>query len=291
MIFKPTLFVSASARYTRSRPSLDVEKNFKFVIPLNDQVHSGSKNDATSLNFTGAKPVKFSLSQLDRSSKESGSDFELLPESATRLSSYDKWATEIAGWIYREKSLVILHSSELKKYSDGIETERDFLVRLNLLARECRDEKVDKLRERYKVKFDRLKKQINTAERVLQREQRQADDARLQSAFNIGSSLLGAFVGRRKSISGNIRRASSAARSASRAARQSQDVEDAKDRIHELNGEFEKLEGEFKNEMQALEADMNKLLSSKLKQIEIRPKKSEVEITDVALVWAPARLK
>ncbi|MEZ4544056.1 MAG: hypothetical protein R3C24_09160 [Cyanobacteriota/Melainabacteria group bacterium] len=46
----------------------------------------------------------------------------------------------------------------------------------------------------------------------------------MRSAFNIGASLLGAFVGRRKSISGTMRRASTAARSASNAAKQSGDV-------------------------------------------------------------------
>ena len=281
--YRPTLFVSARARFSRSRPPVDLEREYKFVFPL-------SKGDATSVNFEKATPVKFTLGQLESTGDGQGLVYAELPVAATRLNSYDGWEKDVRTWLYKNESVTVYKSNALKESSDGNESKRDFLIRLNGLAREKRDEMIEKLRKKYDSKISRIQKRINSAERVLEREKRQADDARIQSAFNIGASLLGAFVGRRKTISGNIRRASSAARSASRAAKQSQDVGEARQKIDELTSEMENLEERFREEMQELESDVESLLHGDLKETRIRPKKVDIEIQKIALVWAPAKL-
>lgn len=63
-------------------------------------------------------------------------------------------------------------------------------IRLQLAVREQRDLAIDKLRESYAPKLQRIEESIRKAEQVVAREQEQAKGAKLQTAISLGATLL-----------------------------------------------------------------------------------------------------
>ena len=279
--YRPVLLVSGQIHYSKSRPALDVTRNFCYVIPF----------QADALSIERKVPLKMKLSNLLQAPQSDQFSSLKPPASAMSPDSYGRWSKEFSDWLYRNEKLVIYRNQDLKETSTGYESEREFQIRLQQIAREKRDSLLDKLRDKYKSKFDRVEKMKVTAEQALDREKRQADDAALRSTFNIGASLLGAFVGRRKSISGTIRRASTAARSASNAAKQSGDVGRARAKLEDLDAKMIALEDEFRKEKEGLEREVLGWLNTKLEEVEVQAKKADITIDLCTLAWYPVKLE
>ena len=90
-------------------------------------------------------------------------------------------------------------STRFEVSSQPGESEGDFRNRLSVAAREQRDAAVEKLRTKYAAKHATLTERIRKAEQAVDREAEQARGAKVQTAISLGSTILGAFLGRRKS--------------------------------------------------------------------------------------------
>jgi len=100
------------------------------------------------------------------------------------------------------------------------ESERDFRVRLQQSTREQRDDTTEALRKKYAPKISALQEKIRKAEQAVDREADQAKSSGMQTALSFGSTLLGAFLGRKKISSSTIGKAATSMKSASRTAQQ-----------------------------------------------------------------------
>ncbi len=276
--YQPMLLVSAWARFSKSNPPVDHGETYDLLIPFSDGPFSVLWDEGRRLDC----PVD-SLS----SKPSEGMSFDSLIPKAADPKSYKKWSTELTTWIYQKKTLELFKSASLKETSKVGESERDFRIRLQLVARQKRDEMLDKLRTRYNSRMERLNNSIQNAERAAERERRQANDATVSSAIQIGASLLGAFTGRKTTISGNLRRAGSAARSANRAAHQQGDTAIAEEKILELQQQLTEVEDQLRMEMSELELNMQSQLSEQLEKVAVSPKKADIGINLLTLAWVP----
>jgi hypothetical protein len=103
--------------------------------------------------------------------------------------------------------------------------------------------------------------------------------------MSLGSSILGAMVGRKVSSS-----ASRTVRNYGKAAKEKKDVEYAGENLESLQGQKKKLEEEFQQELKAMGERMDPL-TEKLGTISIMPKKADITVKLVALVWSPSLKK
>ena len=108
------------------------------------------------------------------------------------------------------------------------------------------------LQKKYAPKLAALSEKIRKAEQSIQREESQARDAKMQTIFNVGSTVLGAIFGNKKLSTTNVGRAASSARSASRAMRESQDVGRAEGTLETFKAQLDDLQHEFDSETEAL---------------------------------------
>ncbi|MFM8458197.1 MAG: ATP-binding protein, partial [Chthoniobacterales bacterium] len=92
------------------------------------------------------------------------------------------------------------------------EDENEFRLRLEQAGREDRDEAVRKLREKYSAKTRATAQKVARAQEAVAQQQAQARSAQMQTAISMGSTLLGAFLGKGRSKLGHMSRASTAAR-------------------------------------------------------------------------------
>ena len=166
-------------------------------------------------------------------------------------------------------------------------TESDFRARIALALREKRDVEVDKLRKKYAPRLATLDDQTRRAEDRINRERSQLSQQKMQTAISIGTSILGAFLGRRKISVTNVGRVGTAARSAGRIGRESEDVSRAEESLEVLAQRKIDLENELQQEVSRLQGQLDPA-SASIEQVAVRPRKSDVDVTTLALLWIPA---
>jgi hypothetical protein len=147
------------------------------------------------------------------------------------------------------------------------------------VAREERDQQVEKLREKYTSDFARLDERIRRAKMVLEEQQAQAKGQKFQTAVSLGETLLGSFLGRKSSS-----RATRATREITRSMKESRDRENAEANLKALQQERVRLEAQFQSEVGITEAKINPLTET-LENIRITPTKTNIQVQLVALVW------
>ena len=130
-----------------------------------------------------------------------------------------------------------------------------------------------------------LEERKRKAQQAVDREAEQAKDSQLQTAISVGSTLLGAFVGRR-GLSSTVGRATTAARGASRALREQQDIGRAKETVQAIDQQLADLEAEFKAELDGL-GPGGEVTTEALQTLPIKPKKTGIGIQLLTLAWAP----
>ena len=211
--------------------------------------------------------------------------FGELASAATQSKNYPVWTRDFNNWLYGTRKVDLLRSPNLKVVSKPGESEGEFRVRLQQLAREQRDMLVEQLRKKYGPKNATLQERLRKAGQAVDKQAEQAKQAKFQTAISVGSALLGAFTGR-KGRSATISRASTAMRGFSRSMDESKDVARAGDTVASIQKLLADLQVEFDNEMAALEARIDPG-TEVLENISIRPDKSDILVQLVALVWVP----
>lgn len=212
--------------------------------------------------------------------------FAPLPGAAAQAKSYSRWQKELVDHLFQNAPLLLWECPELKEVSQPGESEAEFRGRLALRLREARDTAIEKLQQRYAPQFSRLQQRLAAAEEKLARETAQAQQQKLNTALSLGTTVLSALFGRKVLSAGNLGRAAGAVRGAGRAAQEAQDVARAGETVEGLRGQLAELQAEVEGEVVSLTGAPDPV-SLVLVQKSVRPRKSDITITEVSLIWVP----
>ncbi len=212
--------------------------------------------------------------------------FAPLPARAAQGKIYDDFKKSLAETLYRTKTMQLMRSPGTGELSHPGESERDFRIRIGQVLREQRDEEVAKIREKYAAREASLHDQIRRAELARDAQSRQASTAKLQTVISFGATILGAFLGRKTVSAGTIGRATTTARGVTRSMKESGDVGEAEGRIDVLQQRLDELAAEIKVQTDQIAARLD-ASTEQFESIDMRPKKSDIEVQYVGLAWAP----
>jgi hypothetical protein len=191
---------------------------------------------------------------------------------------------ELTGVLYQDRPLDLLRCARLGVTSLPGESERDFRIRLRDHAREQRDEQAEALRAKYRPKLERLEDALRRSEQAHAREGEQLQQQKAQNAISVGATILGAFVGGRRSALG---RASTAARGMGRTRKEAADVERAEANVEAARAKLDTLNTEFQAESAALGVDFD-AEREPLEPVQVRARKVDITVQSVSLAWVPA---
>ena len=104
--------------------------------------------------------------------------------------------------------------------------------------------------------------------------------------ITFGSTILGAFLSRKRLSATNIGKAATAVRGAGRTMKQSADVARAEENVEALQQQLVDLEAKFQADLQSLESKIDPQ-TEQLETVDIKPKKTDIKVGQVALAWAP----
>ena len=274
--YAAVLYGAARVQYADAKRGIDHTADVQATVPF----ASGPVPIDWDRAETTAVPVSALTSAPDPQGPHA---FDSVPNAALSPKSYAGWQKDFAQWVTRTQSLRLQSAPSLKLVSKPGESERDFQLRVLQSAREARDAAVETLRQRYAPKVQRLTAKLRTSEDTVEREQQQAQQQKLQSAVSIGTTLLGALMGRKAVSMSTLGRATTAARGVSRSMKESQDIARAEERVREAQAELKTLETDLAAEVAALEATASAAVP--LETIELKPKRGGVDVRLVSLVW------
>lgn len=211
-----------------------------------------------------------------------GAAFGPLPAVAAKASNYAGWQKDFAAWVAANERLETYRCAEVKLASRPGESLEEFTGRAALARREQRDAQVEALRKKFAPKRAALDARVARAQAAVERQKEQARHATFQTALSVGTSILGAFLGRKALSAANVHRAGSAAKGVSRAMREGSDVGAAVESLESLRAEAARLETEFEAGVAALSADSG---TPEIEKLALKPARGGIQVRLFALGW------
>jgi hypothetical protein len=144
------------------------------------------------------------------------------------------------------------------------------------------------LRAKYDPKFQQLQAKLEAVEGKIAKERSEASASEVDTVAAIGSTLLGALMGRSAVSATTMRRGASAVRSVGRAKKQVGDVARAEDERTELREKWAALQAEANAQLAALQAKAPGA-SLEISRAQLSPRKADTDVGTLTLVWLPFR--
>jgi len=277
LVYQPLLYGGARLAFGDAKLKLDTLHEVNHLTRITEA--------AVPVDWAAGHPAEVIPGDLTRAAPAAG-EHGALPAAAAKAKNYAAWSRLYKTWLAESQSLSLWRSPEGKLLSLPGEREGEFRVRLRQSQHELRDEQLEKLRTKYASKLQTLKDRVRRAEHAVEREREQAAEHKAGAMISVGSTLVGALVGRKLLSHTTVSRAGTAARSVSRSARQTEDVDRAEESLEAVQQQLQDLEAEFEAESARLKEGSDPLKAA-LEQVVVRPKKTGITVQVVALVWAP----
>ncbi len=277
LVYRPMVLGAAKVNFADAKARINYLQDIVCLTPITES--------AIPVSWEGAQDVSLAARDLEKSARQGG-QFVEPPPAAAKARNYETWQKDFTAWLATSRTLDLLKSPSSGQVSRPGEAERDFRVRLQQEGREKRDAAAEKLKAKYAPKMAALQERLRRAQQTLDREQEQVRQQKMQTAISAGSTLLGAFVGRRMLSATTLGRATTAARGASRTFKEQQDIGRAEQVVAAVQGQMAALDEQFKAEMAQLGAKTDPL-TEELEAITIKAKKTNISVQLVTLAWVP----
>ncbi len=268
LVYEPALVGLARLRFLHSKSRQAYEEDVAYLRRFEE-----------TMTWPEAR-VQLDVHDLERVAEPDVYYADLPPElgGARSLSSFQK---EFSDYLYYNSAIQLLHNPHLKLYSEIGETAKSFQRRCREAAKEARDAEVQKLKTRYEKQFKRLDDRLAREERELD-EDRVEYDARKQEELLSGVESVFSFVRGRRSSS----RLSTASRRRRMTRQAKADVQESERTIEELEEEIDALEDEAKAKVEEVTDRWNRLIDE-VEEVEVRPRRADVQVSLLALAWLP----
>ncbi len=219
-----------------------------------------------------------------RETAPSDASYEETPAPLLRAKSYVQWEKQLESHIQQTETLKVLRCPAVAQAMVPGDDEIAFRARIALALREKRDAELDRVRKKFGPKLASLEDQRRRAQARIEREKSQLADRKMRTAVSVGTSLLGALLGRKRISVTNVGRVGSAARDASRIGQEQEDVARAEESREVLDERFATLEKEFQAAIEHVQRELDPSAAI-IEELDIRPRKSDTEVVEMALVW------
>ncbi len=276
--YQPRIMGSAKLHFVDKSAGLDEWQQLELAAPLSDDGKRALWDEAEAC----------AAAQCTREGLASAA-FADLPMGAQRAASFAQYGKDLAAHLYQNHRSTVWSCEALKQSSKPGESEGDFRSRLSLSLRERRDTEAEALRKKFAPKLATLQGQLQRATERHEREKGQASQQKLQTAISVGATVLGALLGRKMVSSGNIGRAATAARSATRIGKEAEDAARAEESIEVAQQKIADLNKECEASIAALDTRYD-ASNIELKKVEVAPRKTDIAVGTVRLLWSPWRV-
>jgi len=276
--YLPGIIGAARVTFSDRALGLDSTDERLYLLPVTA--------DLIQVDWTESRALDIRIADLSRQPQQSAAEYARLPAVAAQPRKYAAWEKSFARWVGQNARVEILRHPALGVASRVGESERDFRIRLQLESRAARDLAVDAVRKKYAQKAATLAERLRRAQQTVEREHQQASDQKVQTAVSMGATLLGALLGRKAASAGTIGRATTAARGIGRSLKEASDVKRAAETVEAVQAAVADLDAQIAADVATVRARFEP--ETPLERTVVSPRRGQVEVQFVALVWTPA---
>ena len=285
LVYQPMLFAVGNVKYFEPAAGVDTKLQYCML--------GTTLPGLRTIDWEKAQPARVWIEDLAPAA-EAGAAFQPVPSVFDDVKSYQFWTENFITWLCEAKGLKLFKCDATNEYSKPRESERDFRVRLSQTSRELRDQAAQALKLKYVPYLAQLNEGLLQAKRVFEREEEGQLDHKKQAAVNLGTSVLGGYMGRKAAgwatghnfdVSG-LAYKTGASKPVSRTATDERNIQSATETIEALSQQIDDLNLEFGVAMKELERKFDPL-ETPLSQITIAVAKNSVSVPFIALAWAP----
>jgi len=188
---------------------------------------------------------------------------------------------EMKSWVYANFSKSTLEHKKLKIIQQPGEAPETFHLRLADKVRTLKESEIDEIKDKFEKKIEKLNKKHETAQLRLSQSERNEKDQSRGQLLDIGESILGAFLGRRR-VATSVRRAATGRRRVNQAKDRSDQYAQ---KIELLNEEIEELTAELEETIDAAKEQWS-ATKDQVTERKTRPLKRDIEVKNLQIVWA-----
>ncbi|HEX4129721.1 MAG TPA: ATP-binding protein [Pirellulales bacterium] len=273
--YAPAILGKAKVRFAQAKSGVDQTREVMLLAEVQGSADAPSwdaAHDADDLE-TEAAPVE-------------NVRFAPLPKSLAQAKAFKALASSLQNHLYQSQKLTLWQSSAAKAISRAGESEADFRTRIAQESKEARDAAIDKLREKYAPKAAALAERLRKAQQAVQKKEADSSHQVMTTAVSLGTTLLGALLGRKLTSAANLNQTASSIRSAGRILQKRDGVALAEDDAAAVDAKIKALDDELADETRQLR-DTFAAEHLQLTELIVQPKKSDITVTDVLLAWKP----
>lgn len=277
LCYVPAILRSAEVVFDDARRKINGRSSVTLVNPIDLENQRVLWDKFTDI------PRDVDLGKWDGSPVEDAEYLDL-PGAAMKSSTYTSIRKDYVDWVYANHSLEVSYSPLLEAYSNPGEKLDEFKARITQTARELRDQAIEELREKTAKVLKSLEDKEFRAQTKVDTQKSQATSAKLSTAVSIGTSLLGAFFGRKKGIA-SVAKASTV-NSAARVMREHQEAAAAETELARIQEERATVEKQLEQDVQTLR-DQHDPAALVLETTRLTPVKSKIQPSAIGILWLP----
>ncbi len=271
IVYLPRLIGAATLRFADPKLGIDQSRETLLQAAFPDGVSGADWTEVTDVD-----PTELEKTPADHA------QFSSVPGAAMQVKNYTAWQKEFLHGVLATQRLRIFRCPSLKAVSKPGETEAEFKASIALAARESRDAAVEMLRKKYAPKLAALQARLGRAEASVAKQKEQASHARMQTMISVGSTLLGAILGRKAISSSTVSKATTAARGVGRTIQEGSEAASAEQNAESIRQQIADMDTEIEAESAALAAT-----DPKIEVVEVKPARAGVSVRLIALGWIP----
>ncbi len=273
--YQPQLLATAKVRFYDEKRRVDKVNELAFLVDAPDEFGRADWDEALKISNW----EKALLSSPDHPDNV-GVEFGPVPQTMNTAKELGKIEDAFSDWLYHNQRMYTMEHEDLEIYQSDDESEEAFRMRLQMKAREARDEEVDKLHDKYEAKFAKLDEKIRKEERDLDEAQADRRSRRNDELFNVVETVFGGVFGKRRRSMSSV---STKRRMARKAAER---VQEAEEDLEVLDMAKIELENELKDKVSEISTKWEQAGEEVTKK-EIKPRRSDVMVSEPIIVWYP----
>jgi hypothetical protein len=276
LVYEPSLLALGRVRFTDRTRGTDETQEVGLLIQPEAM--------GPIIRWEKAEPIAIDTNAL-QNQPDSGAVFGTVPAQLNSAAEIKAAAKDFSDYLYREQVLNLPYIPALELYAQPGESERDFAVRAQQIAREKRDAEVQKLRQKYDTQLNRLQDRLTREQTELSGDQAQYDARKREELLSAGETVIGmlGIFGSRRRNSTAISRAATKRRLTSTA---QAGIQESQAQIASLEKGIADMRSEVEIEAQTIGNKWSSV-ADKVETYPIRPARGAVQVELVALAWTP----
>lgn len=187
LLYRPALLTQTMVRFTHAPTKATQTRTYAFVVPNLPKVPF--------LEWAEYAADPFDPQALD-TTPGGRAFYEDLPEQLDQAAGLKNLQANLIDWIYHNAAITLYQNDVLDMVSTPGEARNDFYARLTAVARERRDEEIDKVASRYDSRLAKIEDSVRKKAQRLDMERDELTARRREEMLTAGESLMQLMKGR-----------------------------------------------------------------------------------------------